>query len=293
MLIDYSTSRPSVSLLKSLGVTAVGRYIGWDSVPGFPSMGKNITKSEAAGYIAGGIDIFLAFEYAKDAAAKGASQGLADGRLAMSQLSENGAPPTMAVYFAVDFDLPDYAPSLPDTPKNALAKLGPVGKYFLAINNLKNPYEIGAYGGYYAVKRLLDALLVTKTWQTLAWSGGQVENRIDIFQNLAGPPFVGADIDVREHRATSADFGQWPRPGGTQPTPPPLPVPALSKENEMLHIKVTAPATGANWTGTRTFLYSVGTLPVHIVDGVTENAIAVVLPVVPVTWAQYQAWGGM
>src|SRR5579864_767096 len=128
MIIDYSTARPSIATLKAAKVTAVGRYIGWDSVPGFQSIGKNITKPEAQVLIGAGFQIFLAFEYAADAALKGAEQGGLDGALATSQLSALGAPSNMAVYFALDFDVPDYAPNLPDTPANALAKLGPVGK---------------------------------------------------------------------------------------------------------------------------------------------------------------------
>jgi len=35
MIIDYSTFRPTIAELKSAGVTAVGRYIGWDCRPGY------------------------------------------------------------------------------------------------------------------------------------------------------------------------------------------------------------------------------------------------------------------
>jgi hypothetical protein len=300
MIIDYSTSKPSISLLKAAGVTAVGRYIGWDSVPGYASMGKNLTKTEADELIAAGIEIFLSFEYAADAAAHGSTQGHADGSLTTTQLAQLGAPPSMASYFSVDFDLPDYAPSLPDTPVNALAKLGPVGQYFQAINSIKAAFEVGVYGGYYAVKRLLDAKLVTKAWQTVGWSGGQLDSRAVLYQ-VIGTPIAGADPDVREHSSTVADFGQWPRPGGSPPppSPPPPPVPTM-KETNMLHIKVTAPSassspsTSSDWAGkTRTFLYTPGEVPVHIVDAGTENAILLVLPVITVSWAQYQAMGGV
>ena len=214
MIIDYSVIRPPVSQLKAIGVTAVGRYIGWDSVPGFQSIGKNITKAEAAALVAAGIQVFLAFEYRPDAAASGASQGSLDAGLARNQLEQIGAPPDMAVYFAVDFDIPDYAPHLPDVPANALAKLGPVGEYFTTIRQHQYPFEIGGYGGYYAVKRLLDAGLIVKGWQTVAWSGGQIESRVVLYQ--VGNPTVagifGADVDVRENGALVEDFGQWPRP---------------------------------------------------------------------------------
>jgi hypothetical protein len=218
MIIDYSTIRPSIQTLHAAGVTAVGRYIGWDSVPGYSSIGKNITKSEADSLVAAGIAVFLAFEYAPDAAAHGTSQGTKDGQLARTQLSELAAPPSMAVYFAVDYDIPDYAPTLADTPANALAKLGPVGQYFQAVNALKYSYEVGGYGGYWAIKRLLDARLITKAWQTLAWSGGKIDSRTVLYQNFATPPILGSDYDIRENASTDHDFGQWPRPSTVPPT---------------------------------------------------------------------------
>ena len=230
-ILDYSTSRPPISILKAAGVTSVGRYIGWDSVPGFHSIGKNITRAEAQRYLDAGIEIFLAFEYAADAAAHGAGQGRSDGNLAMDQLAHLGAPPDMGVYFAVDYDIPDFRPDLPDTPTNARKKLGPVGDYFQVINELQHPFAVGGYGGYYAVKRLFDAGLIHLGWQTVAWSGGQRDQRAQIYQVVSTAPIVGADIDIREHTATGADYGQWPRPRvvakppATPETPPTHPAP--------------------------------------------------------------------
>jgi hypothetical protein len=296
MIIDYSTSRPSVSALKAAGVTAVGRYIGWDSVPGFPSMGKNLTREEATLLISNVISIFLFFEYMADAAAQGSSQGHNDGHLALQQLAELGAPPTMTVYFAVDFDIPDYAPHLSETPANALAKLGPVGDYFRAINNLRYPYGVGGYGGYWAVSRLFNAGLVTKGCQSTAWSprnpdgNVRVDSRVSLFQILQAPPIPGADIDVRVNAITQPDFGQWPRPK-TDPPPPPPPTPT-GKEHNMIILRATAP-TGHDWTGTRTFLYSGPPgVPQHIVSGTDQAAFSAVLPDVPVTWEQFIELGG-
>lgn len=220
MIIDYSTSRPSIATLKGAGVTAAGRYIGWDSVPGFSSIGKNISRGEAEELTSNGIAVFLAFEYGADAAASGSPQGHSDAQLAVQQLAELAAPPNMAVYFAVDFDMPDYAPSLRDTPANARAKLGPVGAYFQAINNLKAAFEVGVYGGYYTVKRVLDAGLATKAWQATAWSGGQQDSRAVLYQVTAAPPISGADIDIRANIAAGTDYGQWPRPGSKASAPP-------------------------------------------------------------------------
>ena len=80
MIIDYSTFRPAPAMLKTAGVTAVGRYLGWDCEPGYGCIRKNLTKGEAAGLLADGISIFLSFEYAANAAVNGQPQGAKDRR---------------------------------------------------------------------------------------------------------------------------------------------------------------------------------------------------------------------
>jgi Rv2525c-like, glycoside hydrolase-like domain len=219
MIIDYSTARPSVSALKAAGVTAVGRYIGWDGVPGFASIGKNLMPSEAEHLLSHGFQIFIVFEYARDAALKGREQGLKDGTLAADQLVQLGAPPGVTVYFALDFDLKDYAPGriFTSRPEEARARLGPAAAYFDGIHAALGPaaharYRVGVYGGYYAVSRVLDAGLAVMAWQTIAWSGGQWDDRAVLRQEL-GTPLPGADLDkVRLNTVHGPDFGQWPRP---------------------------------------------------------------------------------
>jgi hypothetical protein len=209
VIIDYSTFRPSIQELRHAGVTAAGRYIGWDSVPGYKSVGKNITKAEAGLLTGSGISVFLSFEYAAAAAVLGAAQGGKDGKLAGEQLAELGAPAGMTVYFAVDFDIPDFAPGSTD-PR---AKLGPAAGYFEAINALAPSYKVGVYGGFYAVSRVLSARLATMGWQTIAWSGGQWDDRAVLRQ--LGSQVWGNNADVDLHAVHAADFGQWPRPAVT------------------------------------------------------------------------------
>lgn len=218
MLVDYSTFRPSMQMLEAAGVTAVGRYIGWDCEPGFACIRKNLTLAERDELLAAGIEIWLSFEYAADAALNGQPQGLKDGQLANRQLS-NLSMAGMDVYYAVDFNIPDYAPSIPDngTVENARAKLGPVAFYFDGIHEAKPNHQVSGYGGYWAIRRLLDAKLITRGWQTLAWSGVNVESRAALVQ-LIQSVFGAADVDV--HKAVTADFGQWPRPVVPPPPPP-------------------------------------------------------------------------
>lgn len=221
IIIDYSTSRPSMIQLHGAGVTVVGRYIGWDGTAGHSNTGKNITSAEKDALLANGIDIFLAFEYEANAAALGSAQGHADGTLAVSQMSALGCPDGMASYFAVDFDIPDYAPSLANTPANALAKLGPIGEYFKAIKPLFTKYAVGVYGGYWVVKRLFDANLIHYAWQTVAWSGGQVHPEAALLQTTATAPFPGSDINIHEPKVPT--WGTWNQSKAVTPPPPPPP----------------------------------------------------------------------
>jgi len=270
VIIDFSVARPAAAVQKKAGVTAVGRYLGWDSVPGYASIGKNITPAEARTYLAAGIAIFLAFEYGPQAATGGYAQGIADGALAAEQLAALGAPDGTVVYFTVDFDLPDYAPSLPDTPVNARAKLGPVAHYFDGIAqaiagaaHAGTYLRPGVYGGYYAVKRVLDAGLAVMGWQTTAWSGGQVDRdpRVVLYQTGA-TTLGGADVNV--HEGTAADFGQWPRPAAPHPAPPPAP----SAQERLSMIIVTVDRAGVPpgkpWPGV--FLHYGPKLLYHIPD---------------------------
>jgi hypothetical protein len=215
MLIDYSVLRPPMTLLKAAGVTAVGRYLGWDGEPGFQNIHKNLTIPEKDELLAAGIAIWLSFEYAADAALSGAPQGAKDVTLANRQLHDLGmATPGTAVYYAIDFDVRDYAPALPEGPANARAKLGPVARYFDGINAGKPNHEVGGYGGYWVVRRLFDAGLITRrAWQTMAWSGGQTDPRISLLQ-LIQQVLGAADADNIPgiHTAKTPDFGQFPRP---------------------------------------------------------------------------------
>lgn len=224
MIIDFSTARPSNVQLLAAGVTAVGRYLGWDGVAPYPNTGKNLTKAEAEGYLSNGIAVFLVFEYNANAPSLGAEQGMADAELAKKQIDALGAPVTTGIYFAVDYDIPDYAPGIPNNPSNAMQKLGPVGEYFAAIKRFNAGYRLGVYGGYWAVSRLFDAGLVTMGWQTVAWSGGNVDKRINLLQTTQAPPFAGVDVNVHEQK--QADFGQWAAPRDPikpTPTPPATP----------------------------------------------------------------------
>ena len=246
MIVDYSLARPTAAQLKAAGATGVIRYLGWDCEPGFACEHKNLSLNELAFLRSGGFEVGLSFEYAADAALNGTLQGTADAGLADVQLAQLGLARTadpMGVFYAYDFDVPDFAPGLPEGPANALAKLGPCGEYGAALRGAALTHEVGAYGGFWAVSRLLDAGLVTKAWQTtLAWSEGSrvpagathcvirtdplsgISYLFDtrcVLRQTGGTILGDVDVDALEITGTDPDWGQYPRPH--QPPPPPLP----------------------------------------------------------------------
>lgn len=194
--LDYSNGRVPGVVVISAGYGFVARYL--DNGLGGRT---NLTASEVVNLRASGVSVILIWETTATRATAGYGAGVADAqaaRTAASAVGLDGWP----VYFTVDFDVPDYAPTSAD-PR---AKLGSIAAYFDGIRSVLPAGRVGGYGGYWAVKRLLDAGLVTYSWQTMAWSGGNVDPRINLFQRLGEVTVGGVACDVNEAR--QADYGQ-------------------------------------------------------------------------------------
>lgn len=196
MIVDYSFARPTPAALRQAGVTGVLRYISHDGA-------KAATPSEVAVLHSAGLPTAFVFEDGAERAATGRTQGSADGLFAASHAVALGLPAGRPVYVSVDFDIPDYAPGSTD-PK---AKLGPVAEYlegFAAELDAKR-YMLGVYGGYWCVSRAYDAGLTAWTWQTTAWSGGMIFQRVRLYQ--PGPQIMSGEADL--DLAATGDWGQW------------------------------------------------------------------------------------
>ena len=186
--------------LKNAGFKWVGRYVSPE--PGNDASGKNLTPPELAAIQDAGLGVILFFESWADRMLGGRPAGMEDAAFAeqkVNSLGLHGIP----VYWSADFDV---------TPGQQQA----VNDYLDGVSAVRGAALTGLYGGYYTVKRALDAGKAAWSCQTLAWSGGQWDPRANIRQNLqvrVGGVFVDPDD------AMTADFGQWPRPG----TPAPIP----------------------------------------------------------------------
>lgn len=213
--IDYATTAAgplTATEIKAAKYNVVFRYI---SKVGWP---KNITKKELDDLHSSGIVVGLFYEIGGSWAAGGTGAGIQAVADVKKALSDLGLPEHTFVYYSIDFDIPDYAPTATDHPANALAKLGPVGLCFREINKTFPTTSIGVYGGYYAVKRVLDTGIASKGFQTPAWSGGQVDSRIVAFQTTTKAKIGAYDVDVDEFY--NADYGFVVIPDPVKVDPP-------------------------------------------------------------------------
>jgi glycoside hydrolase-like protein/LysM domain-containing protein len=214
-VLDYSFARFTAAQVHDLGAMAVCRYL---TVVTADTRGKLLTRDEAEGLSAAGIGIVSVFEFGSQDALGGYHQGKEYAALAAQQHAAAGGPSGRPIYFGVDFDVPDYAGQLPNTPEHAVAKLGPIADYFRGCRDMLDSHWIGAYGGYWVIKRLFEANLISFGWQTIAWSGGQRYPRAALYQTGFHGSYDESYTDV-------PDFGQWRigwRPGDAPTTVHPV-----------------------------------------------------------------------
>jgi hypothetical protein len=186
--VDFSFARLTAADLKQQGYTFAGRYLA-------SSSGKRLSASEVTDFKANGIDLVLVWEDEATAALGGFNQGQHDAHLAQEQANNLGVPADIPIYLAVDFDINDAQKSV-------------AAEYFKGAESVSSRFRAG-YGGYYLIKYLFDKNLIDYGWQAVAWSGGQIDSRAQIYQN-GNSAFNGqADID----EAKQANFGQWPLGG--------------------------------------------------------------------------------
>jgi hypothetical protein len=220
--LDYAGGRIAGADLASAGYSFVCRYLT-DGGPGLP--GKQLLPDEFADLVANGIAVVFNWETTADRMLGDTAAGMADAQAALAYIrSLPGVAPDYqpVVYFSCDWD------EAPD-------QQGAVNDYLTGAGSvLGGPQFVGIYGGYWPLSRALDAGVCNWAWQTEAWSGGNIDARVNIVQrNNAGYAYIaGVQCDINE--AHTDYFGQYTgdAPMPVQPTPAPaanppaIPVPA-------------------------------------------------------------------
>lgn len=193
--IDYGFSpHPTITAIKDAGVTFVMRYIS--DITQNDSNGKNLIPAEKKNLLGAGLALGVVYETFAGRMKAGKPAGVHDATFSDAVVKALGMP-GLPVYFAADWDA---------TPADQTA----INAYLDGAASVIGRARVGIYGGYYPVKRALDAGKATYAWQTYAWSGGQWDSRAHIRQVLNGVKLGGADVD--NDMSMQADFGQWPRP---------------------------------------------------------------------------------
>jgi hypothetical protein len=207
--LDYSWARPNPAEIKARGYDFVCRYLSYDA-------GKNISPQEAQDLLNNNLGIILVWESTATRALAGKQAGIEDAWEALNQANAIGQPNYLPIYMAVDFDATE-------------SQQGAIDDYLRGAAQVFGSDWVGVYGGFYIVKRCLDHGTAKWGWQTLAWSGGQVDPRVHIYQN-GGTDFNNR-ADINEARQDN--FGQWVRnvaPPAPAPEPAPVPEPTPTPE---------------------------------------------------------------
>lgn len=206
-IIDTNTScLGKGAMLKSNGVTAVGRYYRQQTHPEY-----KISKKEAQELSKHGIEIFVVFEDFSHAAdlVLTEQQGYADATSALSQAGVIEQPQGSAIYFAVE--------GLDDGYSSA--DLPAIRKYFKGVQSvLGGKYAIGVYGNGVVCSTLLKEAVVKYTW--LSAASTSFEGTCAIFGkklwDLAQVPpldfdWYGLSIDrnIDNPKRNDADFGSF------------------------------------------------------------------------------------
>ena len=213
--VDYAGGRPGGAAIKAAGYSFACRYL-FDGSPQLPD--KLLTADEAKDLQANGVDVVSNWE-ASGLVGGGYNQGVSDAQAANANHLAAGGPATAPIYFSVDYDAPES-----DQPT--------INAYFQGVAAVIGLPRTGVYGGYWPVKRLFDAGLVTWGWQTEAWSadpaglapvgpdGPYLDPRCQLAQRnaLGYTTISGVQCDIDE--AVTENFGQWSKFTTQPPTPP-------------------------------------------------------------------------
>lgn len=187
-IVDYSSGYPGGKAIKDAGYEGVIRYLKKEG----DSHVKPLTAAEVEDMFAHGRTVSTCYQHVSQGRpGQGRAAGEHDAEWALKQARACGIEPR-CIYFCVDYD----------------AEPNSVAEYFKGTSDVLGVGKNGAYGSYRVVKYLLDMGLVSRVWQTVAWSGGKKESRAHLFQK-SGYVHPGG-ITCDENDVLQSDYGQLP-----------------------------------------------------------------------------------
>lgn len=175
--VDYSWSRPGGAALAAAGKSFAGRYL-------YPGGGKGLTAAEVNDLHAHGVSVFAIFESSAARTLDGYVAGVADARTAQGQLTACGLPSDQVVYFGVDFDATD-------------GQMPAIDDYLRGAGSVLGQGRVGVYGSYRVTTHCRAYGTAPHSFQTYAWSHGQVDGGADFYQYNNGQNINGSVDLVR------------------------------------------------------------------------------------------------
>lgn len=187
--VDYSFSRPNLSILRDVGIVFISRYLCY-----LPST-KAINFSEKTAIINSGFFLSLNWENKAGDMLGGYMAGKSHAAEGMRQALLLGYPTGCTIFHSAD----TYDFTVPGSTQNLMFE------YLRGCRDIYlSRYKLGLYGGYGAVKAVLDRGLADVGWQTYAWSGGRWDPRALVRQTLNNQPLAGGTVDYDEGDPVSA-----------------------------------------------------------------------------------------
>lgn len=185
---DYAFSHPNPAGLAAAGLEFAMRYVG----PGTDD--KHLHVDERDQIWAAGLSICLLGEGTANGALGGFPVGVAHAQSSLAGARTVGAPDTVPIYFAVDFDVTE-------------AQWPTCAAYLNGAATVLGAGRVGVYGGIRAMQWALRDRVARWFFQTYAWSYGRwfTGNHVEQYQNDVN--LAGGVVDLC--RARQNNFGQW------------------------------------------------------------------------------------
>jgi hypothetical protein len=204
VVIDTSDNvSEQIPLLRSKGVTAVGRYYS-------SAAWKRVTTAEAQAIAAAGLKLFVIFENDGDPPLDG-DAGTTHGQIALQQARGIGQPYGSAIYFGMEH--------LPDGYK--ASHVPGVKTYFEQLRSvMQGKYKLGVYSDGVICDALLSSGLCDYAWLSASTSfeGSQAfyqSGRWSLAQQTpVDQNWNGLSVDTNEAKSTFGEFVP-----GTSPVP--------------------------------------------------------------------------
>ena len=191
--VDYSWARPGGALLVERGKSFAGRYLY--------SGGKGLSNGELADLRAYGIEIFVIYQEGTGEWADGFGAGARQAIQAQGQLDALDLPRELPIYFTCDSETGN-------------SNLGAVQEFARGAASVLGAARTGIYGSYAVVESVVGSGNATWGFQTLAWSGGRLSARANLYQYQIDISWPGGAVDYV--RSLTPEYGQNP-PGQPKP----------------------------------------------------------------------------